>query len=946
VLRLSDVTSAPIPFDPARGQHALASFDGLPQNLLALIKGVAGCSPYLEGSLAREATWLRAIHDQPLTDVFIDILKIEGDSFQTLSDNLRIAKRRAALLIALADLGGVWNLKQVTKALTDLADTAVQKALEFLVGAEIARGKLPGCGPEDISQAAGMVALAMGKMGAHELNYSSDIDLIILFDESRFPAENYAELRAGFIRITKRMVKLLSENTTQGYVFRTDLRLRPDPSVTPVCVSMEAAERYYESVGRTWERAAFIKARPCAGAIDAGRAFLERLSPFIWRKHLDFAAIEDAHDMRLRIREHKGLHGPIVISGHDMKLGRGGIREIEFFAQTRQVIVGGRDPELRSRETLQALKDLSIKGWINPAAASKLAVAYEAHRLIEHRIQMIDDAQTHIMPDDIAKRARLAAFCGFTEREEFEASVIAHLETVHEITESFFASDADQPERPLDDYGFRNPEAVQALMEKWQDYAALRSNRAQRIFARLQPSLLTKLSAASNPNEALIHFDGFLARLPAGVQVFSLFDANPELLDLLVDICTTAPELARYLGQNARVLDFVLGQEFFQPLSNMAALETELAVLVDGADDYESVLDTVRIWVHEQRFRVGVHLLRGLSTATEASGAYSDVAEACLKVLWAAVTNNFSLRYGPPPGKGAAVIAMGKLGSREMTVTSDLDLIVIYDADGLEMSTGQRVLAIKPYYARLTQAFVSALTVATAKGTLYKVDMRLRPSGRSGPVATSLSGFISYQNTEAWVWEHMALLRARVVTGSQSVIVSTKSAIAGILDLPRDQGKILVAVQEMRQRLAQAKAKDASSPWEVKFGQGRLMDVELLLQAGMLIKGIQGFRRPKDMVGTLVRAQWLSASEAENIIRALELYTILQQISRLAVEGGFTPEKAGRGVMSLVLKATGKNSIDILLTALQTAKTQMLEIINRCLPKITEAENGKTKTSK
>ncbi|MCF6305230.1 MAG: glutamine-synthetase adenylyltransferase, partial [Rhodobacteraceae bacterium] len=359
--------------------------------------------------------------------------------------------------------------------------------------------------------------------------------------------------------------------------------------------------------------------------------------------------------------------------------------------------------------------------------------------------------------------------------------------------------------------------------------------------------------------------------------------------------------------------------------------------------DYETVLDAARIWVHEQRFRIGVHLLRGISNADEASAAYSDVAEACLNTLWHAVVMHITGRYGPPPGKGAAVIAMGKLGSREMTVTSDLDLIVIYDADGTEISTGPRQLAIQPYYARLTQAFVSALTVATAKGTLYKVDMRLRPSGRSGPVATSLTGFVEYQKTEAWVWEHMALLRARVVAGSDGVMQATKAAISEVLGLPHEPDKILLAVQEMRARLADAKAKDARNPWEVKFGAGRLMDVELLLQAGMLINGIQGIRRPADMAAALAQTGWLSQLEAGKINAALDLYSILQQIGRLAVEGGFTPEKAGRGGMALVLKATGKSSIDILQTALQTAQMQMLEIINRCLPEITETENGKKK---
>ncbi len=928
---LADVCAAPIAFDADRGAETRAEFAGLPNNLTDLIEGVAGCSPYLNGSILREADWLRSIYTLPVDQVFDGLLNIEDGSFQQLSDNLRIAKRRSALIIALADLGGLWNLKQVTNALTSLADTVVQKALEHLVAAEITRGKLPGCTAADIPQAAGMVALAMGKMGAGELNYSSDIDLIILFDESRYPPDDCAELRAGFIRITKRMVKLLSENTAQGYVFRTDLRLRPDPSVTPVCISMEAAERYYESVGRTWERAAHIKARPCAGAIDAGWKYLERLRPFIWRKYLDFTAIEDAHDMRLRIREHKGLHGPIVIAGHDMKLGRGGIREIEFFAQTRQVIVGGRDAELRSRETLQALKDLTQKGWLEQSAVEALTKAYIAHRTVEHRLQMLDDSQTHKMPETDEKRARMAAFCGFSNVAEMESSIKTQLEIVHQITEAFFTSETSEPQS-IDDLGFMDADAVTQMMEKWQDYAALRSERAQRIFARLQPALLGKLSAASNPNEALIHFDAFLARLPAGVQVFSLFDANPELLDLLVDICTTAPELARYLGQNARVLDFVLEQDFFQPLADLTTLRADLSVLIHAADDYELVLDAARIWVHEQRFRIGVHLLRGLSNADEAAGAYSDVAEACLMVLCAAVVENFTQRYGKPPGKGAAVIAMGKLGSREMTVTSDLDLIVVYDSDGVENSEGPRSLAVKPYYARLTQGFVSALTVATSKGTLYKVDMRLRPSGRSGPVATSLRGFVEYQKNEAWVWEHMALLRARVVAGSADIQAATSTAISHILHMPREGSAIITAVLEMRERLASAKAKDAASPWEVKFGAGRLMDIELLLQAGMLITGETVVQRPTDMAHALAKNGWLKASELTEIKDALGLYAILQQIGRLAVEGGFSPEKAGRGVMSLVLKATGKADIDALLIALELSQSKMLMIIDRCLP--------------
>ena len=360
-----------------------------------------------------------------------------ADGVAALADALRVARRRAALLIALADLGGAWDLAAVTGALSALADRAVQLGLEALVAAEIARGKLPGVTEAEIPEAAGMFALAMGKLGAGELNYSSDIDLIMLFDETRHDPGDYADLRRGFIRVTQSLVKLLSEITAEGYVFRVDLRLRPDPAVTPVCIATEPAEHYYESVGRTWERAAYIKARPCAGAIAAGERFLERLRPFVWRRHLDFAAIEDAQDMRRRIRAHKGLTGPIRVPGHDLKLGQGGIREIEFFTQTRQLIVGGRDPELRQRETLTALAALAEKGWVDRPAAATLADAYVAHRTLEHRLQMLEDAQTQRLPEAPDDLDRLADFCG-EDREAFRRGIAARLQTVHGLTETFF----------------------------------------------------------------------------------------------------------------------------------------------------------------------------------------------------------------------------------------------------------------------------------------------------------------------------------------------------------------------------------------------------------------------------------------------------------------------------------------------------------------------------
>ncbi len=438
----SNPLRVPIPFDSDLGRDVAALYAGWDGDEKDLVAGTAGCSPYLAGLLRKEASWLqdrRGEGLQTLVDALIaDLGRIPADR---IKPDLRRAKGRIALLSALADLGGFWRLEQVTGALTRFADAAVHQALLRLVEAELRRGKLPGMGMDDAGTAAGMVVLAMGKMGAFELNYSSDIDLICLFDPERFGDDvaRVAEARGRFVRITRNLAQILSDNTADGYVFRTDLRLRPDPSVTPVCLSTEAAERYYESVGRTWERAAFIKARAAAGDLAAGEAFLGRLRPFVWRKHLDFVAIQDAHDMRLRIREHKGLARRAPLEDYDLKLGAGGIREIEFFTQTRQIIAGGRDSDLRVRGTVPGLAVLADKGWVPQDVAQTLTDHYRAHREVEHRLQMINDAQTHRLPVAAAGFDRLARFMGEGDTDTLRRRLRARLDRVAEVMEPFFA---------------------------------------------------------------------------------------------------------------------------------------------------------------------------------------------------------------------------------------------------------------------------------------------------------------------------------------------------------------------------------------------------------------------------------------------------------------------------------------------------------------------------
>ncbi|MFV2091974.1 MAG: bifunctional [glutamine synthetase] adenylyltransferase/[glutamine synthetase]-adenylyl-L-tyrosine phosphorylase, partial [Hyphomicrobiales bacterium] len=919
----SRIRRTPIPFDPVLAAAAMEILTETGPATRALIGGAAGCSPYLSGLIAKESGWLAPALDASPESALDGICRdVAASPPDLLAVALRTGKRRVALLSALADLGGVWPLEQVTGALTRYADLAVDMAMKLQVSAEIRRGKLPGMQQDDVADAAGMVALAMGKMGAHELNFSSDIDLICLFDESRFEASDYNDARAGFIRITRRMSAMLSDITGEGYVFRTDLRLRPDPSVTPVCLSMDAAERYYESVGRTWERAAHIKARPCAGDLVAGAAYLERLRPFIWRKHLDFAAIQDAHDMRLRIRDHKRLGGPITLPGHNMKLGRGGIREIEFFTQTRQIIAGGRDPDLRVRETVAGLAALANKGWLPDEVASALADHYRQHREIEHRLQMVADAQTHSLPTNEQGFTRLARFTGESDTGVLKSALMARLGAVHALTESFFAPDDAVQSPEMSEAGAR-------IVEGWRAYPALRSNRAQELFKRVKPAILTRMDRAARPHEALVQFDGFLAALPAGVQLLSLFEANPQLIDLLVDICATSPALARYLSRNAKVLDAVLGGDFFAGWPGMDGLAGALAQVLNGAGDYESALDSARRFKQEWHFRIGVHHLRGLVSAAESGAQYADLAGAVVGSLWPVVSAEFARKHGAAPGAGAVVLGMGSLGAGRLNAGSDLDLIVIYDAGGVEHSDGRRPLATRPYYARLTQALVTALSAPMAEGRLYQVDMRLRPSGRKGPVATSYAAFKSYQRDDAWTWEHLALTRARVVAGDAGLGRSTEDFRRRLLSEKGTLQNVLNDVIDMRARLAEGKP--STGTWDAKSGPGYLQDIELFAQTGALIAACPQL----DVAGQLVasrRIGWITGQQAETLGDSYDLLWRFRQGDRLLSDRDtLDMDEIGEGGRAFLLRETSQSSLDGLAGALENAAAAAAAVIEPAL---------------
>ena len=916
---LDQINKVPTPFNKEAGEAIALLFSSQPNKINQLIRGVGGCSPYLKGLLEIEYDWvLSALGSQEniLNAEFSRLKKTPSSEIKTA---LRVTKRRVALWSALCDFSGIWELNDVTNMLTQFADLACQLALKVALETELSRGNIPGLEIDHSPEKTGMFVLAMGKMGAHELNYSSDIDLICFFDETQFLEEKYFDARKGFIRATRLMSSILSDLTEDGYVFRTDLRLRPDPSVNPVCIATETAERYYESLGRTWERAAYIKARVVAGDTKAGINFLHSLTPFVWRKYLDFAAIEDAHDIRLRIREHKGLGGALKLLGHNIKLGSGGIREIEFFTQTRQLIAGGRDIDLRVRGTIDGLKNLSKKGWINKTVSEKLISHYTLYRNIEHRLQMVHDAQTHDLPKSIEGMERLSCMMGTTP-DLLAKDLLFSLKEVNQLTEGFF-----KPTKL--DLTFSLSEMETKVVDRWRSYPSLRSPRAEHIFNRLRPKILEKIRSTDKSNNALIAFDKFLVGLPTGVQLFSLFEANPQLIDLLVDIVGTAPALANHLAKSPVVFDAVIGGDFWTPWPKLTTLERQLSNLIKLETDYEQKLEVSRKWKKEWHFRIGVHLLRGITNVNQAGTQYAELAETVLKVIFPVVISEFSKKYGKPPGRGASIFSMGSLGATHLNSTSDLDLIVIYDAEGIEFSDCPTPLNSRLYYTRLTQALVTAMTVEMSQGKLYEVDMRLRPSGRKGPVATSWTSFKDYQTNEAWAWEHLALTRGRVICGNSELSINIEDFRLQLIKNVRPEVAVR-SLKEMREKIQKIDLNN--NKWEFKQGIGRMQDIELFSQLSTVING----QVTRDVSSGLIAGSesgLLTNTQLDQILKTYKFLKEMNMATRLINDPSQEFEKISTSGHSFILKLTKINTIKALNKNFEFQTKRVAKIINTVL---------------
>ncbi len=745
---------------------------------------------------------------------------------------LRLERWALATALGIGDLAGGFSLTEVMARLSGFAD----RALDVAIAAAI-RERAPESDP------AGFFAIALGKHGAGELNYSSDIDPILIYDPEVLPRRERDEPGEAAQRVARRVVEMLSHMTADGYVFRVDLRLRPASEVSPLAISLGAALTHYESSALAWERAAFIRARSAAGDVPMGEDFLAAIRPFVWRKSLDFGAIEEIGRLIGRIRGHYG--GPTVPGpGFDLKRGRGGIREVEFFAQTHQLIHGGRRPSLRQRGTRATLDALAAEGIIAAEDARLLGESYDRLRVVEHRLQMVSDHQVHNLPKDAAAIDGVARLDGLPDG----ATLLAELADITDTVGQRFDALLEQTGQSavvsgavpvaegappalagqLGHLGFANPEEVAERVLGWTDgrIRALRSDAARAAFAAIEPALLTALASAPDPEAALLRWETFLVKLPTGVNLFRLLEARPGLFEQVVSILTLAPPLAEELVRRPDLLDALIDTTALDLPGSVEELAERMARCDDGGD-YQARLDRVRRVVGEVRFALGVQLIDAAHDPLEIAEALARTAEAALHVCADAACEEFAATHGQVPGSGLLVMGLGRFGGGALTHASDLDIVYLFTDGAGGESDGRRPLGATLYFNRLAQRVSAALSVPTAEGALYEVDTRLRPQGAQGPLAVSLESFARYQREDAWTWEHMALARARPLYGSDEGKAQLSEIVRSVLGRDRDPAKLKHDVLTMRGEMAAHK--QAKGVLDAKLARGGLVDVEFLI---------------------------------------------------------------------------------------------------------------------
>jgi [glutamine synthetase] adenylyltransferase / [glutamine synthetase]-adenylyl-L-tyrosine phosphorylase len=821
---------------------------------------------------------------------------------ENIGERLRKIRSGIALITAIADLSGIWDLTRVTQTLSDFADIALDTAIAAAI-----EERVPG------SPNKGFTIIALGKHGGRELNYSSDIDPIFLFDPKTLPRREGEDPAESAVRIGKRVIDLLATTDENGYVFRVDMRLRPSPEVSPIALPVEAAIGYYESSALAWEQAAFIRARVCAGDRVLGEYFMRSIQSFIWRRSLDFGQLKNIRDMSAQIRDHYS-RGQVLGLGYDLKRGRGGIRECEFYAQAHQLIHGGRDTRLRMADTREALSALAEAERIDPADAAALSDAYTALRTIEHRLQMVNDRQTHAIPDKQHDLDNIAQLHGMSDGEVLLSELTAHVEQVQAIYDILAGPQTASTPRiageglPLEDQlsglGFANPADIAHRLNRWRSgkVRAIRSEAAREAFEAVLHAILAALAKAPDPERAIARFDNMIEVLPSAVNFFLLLQARPALLQLVADILSYAPVLAEALGRRAELLDGLIDASALELPDGTASHVRAMNQKTDG-QDYQSILDNVRTYVGEQRFSLGVQLIEGRHDPLAIARCYAHLAQAATQVLTQATVAEFEVTHGKVAGGELLILALGRLGGEALTHASDLDLILLFTGNYETESDGPKPLGATQYFNRLAQRVVAALSVPTASGALYEVDTRLRPSGAKGLLCASLDSFALYQRTEAWTWEHMALTRARPVFGSVQGRGQLQVIVDDILNMPRETERLKSDITNMRSEMATHKPPKGTL--DVKAMRGGLVDIEFIIHA-LQLEYHHGLMPQLDQAAKgLLAAGLLSPQVAE----AQDLLSRLLVILRLVAPDCEPPPEPARALIARCLDLPDWSSV-------------------------------------
>ncbi|MEO0695256.1 MAG: bifunctional [glutamine synthetase] adenylyltransferase/[glutamine synthetase]-adenylyl-L-tyrosine phosphorylase [Pseudomonadota bacterium] len=938
-----EIKTIPRAFDEDRAQRLLDKLsdqgrDDLKAHERDLVYGVGGCSPHFARLIALCDIELRSVFDSPPRELLnqsmqrIETVARTADTTD-IARLLRREKALVSLVLGLCEIAGAMDPLEAGAAFSTFADASCNAALR----ASLIALQKKGFRPRNVDRPeedCGIAILAMGKLGSCELNFSSDIDLIALFDPMADALQAGDGAKVLAVQAVRATVGLLNDQTPDGYVFRTDLRLRPDPGVTAAAVSVDAAEAYYEIHGQNWERAAFIRARCNAGDTTLGEAFLKRLRPFIWRKYLDFAAIEDIHSIMRQIHDAKG-GAEIEFHGHNIKTGRGGIRSIEFLVQTQQLIHGGKDETLRARPTMRALRTLTAAGHVDPDDATRLKENYRSLRRIEHRLQMIDDQQTHSLPESDERATQLACFLGFENLAAFRENIVGTLTSVSRRFSGVFEQDMslaselgplsftgveENPDtlNTLKNMGFADPRLVAETVRRWHfgEIRATRGRRARELLTSITPRLLKELSSADRPDEAFQSFDLFLKHLPSGVQIFSLFAHNPAVFETLSHLMTMSPYLGRLMGKRAELVEAFIEQSWPAPFPTEHELECDLAQALEVPSPYDEAferkLNHSRTWFGTCNFDTSAQLLLGHVSVEDAAEQFTRIADTVIRGMLLAAKEEMISRHGSIEGE-VCVVGLGRLGQRSMTALSDVDLMVVYCTAPDAVSDGKKPLVGSQYYTRLVRRFVTALSSPTQHGKIYDVDMQLRPSGAAGPIAVSLDALQQYYDRDAWTWERMALCKARIIAGDNRLAGRIRGRIESALSPSASSQKTASDVLDMRGRLLAAKP--SRSVWDIKTFQGGLREIDFFLQLNMLTTS--GETSPKllsppttlRMIDWVLQAGNITLRQADCLRAAHGAFETLIQLSRVMSGGLFDPDNSGAAVKNRLLTGLGVKTI-------------------------------------